>query len=258
MSEERSIFEALSPKQMFVTGLVGGIMVLCTIGFFVLLGIMLSGGVSAKTTRTPGTVVTDASGNVEGPEKFSQCLDSGKTANIVAADQQLGSTIGVNGTPATFVNGVLVSGAFPYDALKQVIDTTLAGKSVDDLEFLKDQTTGKVVKVTMPELPDAIWLGNEKAKVTVVEFSDFECPYCLRFEPAIKQMITEYGDKIRFTYRHFPLSFHPNAQKAAEAYECAKEQGMAWEMHEKLFGLNSSGQLGINGYKRVATELGLD
>ncbi len=258
MPEEKSIFDALSPKQMFVTGLVGGIMVLCTIGFFVLLSIMLGGGVSGKTTRTPGTVVTDASGNVEGPKEFSQCLDAGETAGAVAADLQLGSSIGVNGTPATFVNGVLVSGAFPYDSLKQVIDATLAGQSVDNLEFLKDQATGKVIKATIPELPNAVWLGNENAKVTVVEFSDFECPYCLRFEPAIKQMLQEYGDKIRFTYRHFPLSFHPNAQKAAEAFECAKEQGMAWEMHEKLFGLQSSGQLGINGYKRVATELGLD
>ncbi len=258
MPEEKSIFDALSPKQMFVTGLVGGIMVLCTIGFFVVLSIMLGDGVSTKTPRTPGTVVTDASGNVEGPEEFSQCLDSGKTASAVSADLQLGSSIGVNGTPATFVNGVLVSGAFPYDSLKQVIDATLAGQSVDNLEFLKDQETGKVIKVTIPELPGAVWLGNENAKVTVVEFSDFECPYCLRFEPAVKQMLTEYGDKIRFTYRHFPLSFHPNAQKAAEAFECAKEQGMAWEMHEKLFGLQSSGQLGINGYKRVATELGLD
>ncbi len=259
MPEERSIFDALSPKQMFIFGLVGGIMTLCTIGFFVLLSITLNGnGVFTKSTKKTPTVVTNAAGDVEGPEEFSQCLDSGKTASAVAADQQLGASIGVNGTPATFVNGVLVSGAFPYDALKQVIDTTLAGKSVDTLDFLKDQNTGAIVKVTMPELPDAVWLGNENAKVTVVEFSDFECPYCLRFEPAIQQMLQEYGDKIRFTYRHFPLSFHPNAQKAAEAYECAKEQGKQWEMHSKLFELNSAGQLGINGYKRVATEIGLD
>ncbi len=262
MSDEKSFFESLSPKQMFVTGLVGGVMVLCTIGFFILLGIMLSNGGTGKTAKKTGTAVvtTDANGNVEGPEEFSQCLDSGKHANTVKQDLQLGASIGVNGTPATFVNGVLVGGAYPYDALKQVIDATLAGKGVDDLEFLKDQATGKVTRVTMPELPNAIWLGDEDAKVSVVEFSDFECPYCLQFEPAIEQMLSEYGDKIRFTYRHFPLSFHPNAQKAAEAYECAKEQGAekAWEMHGKLFELQSSGQLGINGYKRVATEIGLD
>ncbi len=261
MEEKKSVFDALSPKQMFVTGLVGGIMVLCTIGFFILLGIMLGGGSGTSTKKSGNpTVVTDASGNVEGPEEFSQCLDSGKTASAVQADLQLGSSIGVNGTPATFVNGVLVSGAFPYDALKQVIDTALAGGSFDSLEFLKDQNTGKIVKVDIPELPNAIWLGNEKAKVTVVEFSDFECPFCLRFEPAVKQMLQEYGDKIRFTYRHFPLSFHPQAQKAAEAFECAKEQGseQAWAMHAKLFELQSSQQLGINGYKRAATEIGLD
>lgn len=255
--EKKSVFESLSPKQMFVTGLVGGIMVLCTVGFFILLGIMLSGGVSTKAKKV-ATVTTNAAGDVEGPEEFSQCLDSGKTASIVKADQQLGASIGVNGTPATYINGVLVGGAYPYDALKQVIDATLAGKGVEDLEFLKDQTTGKITKVTMPELPGAVWKGNENAKVTVVEFSDFECPYCLQFEPAVQQMLSEYGDKIRFTYRHFPLSFHPNAQKAAEAFECAKEQGKAWEMHAKLFELNSQNQLGINGYKRGATEIGLD
>lgn len=257
MSEGKSFFDSLSPKQMFMVGLVGGIMTLCTIGFFILLGVVLQGGVSNVAGKKVAVVDT-TTGEVEGPEEFSQCLDSGKTAARVQADLQLGSSIGVNGTPATFVNGVLVSGAFPYDALKQVIDTTLAGQPVDSLEFLKDQTTGKIVKVTMPELPDAAWLGNEKAKVSVVEFSDFECPYCLRFEPAIQQMLQEYGDKIRFTYRHFPLSFHPQAQKAAEAFECAKEQGKPWEMHKKLFELNSTGQLGINGYKRVATEIGLD
>lgn len=259
--EKKSVFEALSPKQMFMVGLVGGIMVLCTIGFFVLLGIMLNGnGLFTKIAKktTPGVVTTDTNGNVQGPEKFSQCLDSGKTASIVKADQQLGASIGVNGTPATFINGVLVSGAFPYDALKQVVDATLAGQGVDKLDFLKDQQTGKIVKVTMPELPNVVWQGNDKAKVTVVEFSDFECPYCLQFQPSVQQLLKDYGDKIRFTYRHFPLSFHPSAQKAAEAYECAKEQGKPWEMHDKLFELNSQGQLGINGYKRVATELGLD
>ena len=262
MPEDKSLFDALSPKQMFLVGLVGGIMTLCTIGFFVLLGFALHGsGLFAKTaTKKTTTVVTDNSGNVQGPEQFSQCLDSGETANTVKASQQLGASIGVNGTPATFVNGVLVSGAFPYDALKQVIDAALAGKSMDDLTFLKDQATGKIVKVTMPNLPDVIWQGNENAKVTVVEFSDFECPYCLQFQSSIQQMLKDYGDKIRFTYRHFPLSFHPNAQKAAEAFECAKKQGAdkAWEMHDKLFELNSQGQLGINGYKRVATEIGLD
>ena len=261
MEEKKSVFDALSPKQMFVTGLVGGIMVLCTIGFFILLGIMLGGG-SGKTTKKSGNaaVVTDTSGNVQGPEEFSQCLDGGETASVVAADQQLGASIGVNGTPATFVNGVLVSGAYPYESFKQVIEAAINGQPLEKLEFLKDPNTGVVTKVTVPELPDAIWLGNEKAKVTVVEFSDFECPYCLRFEPVVKQMLAEYGDKVKFTYRHFPLSFHPNAQKAAEAFECAKKQGseFGWAMHDKLFQLNSSGQLGINGYKRAATEIGLD
>ena len=261
MSEEKkSVFDALSPKQMFVAGVVGGIMVLCTIGFFILLGITLSDGSPSTGKKVVATNTTGTTGDVEGPEEFSQCLDSGQFASTVQADAQIGATIGVNGTPATFINGILVSGALPYEAVKMVVDAALAGQDVTKdakFDFLKDQTTGQIVKVTVPTLPDAVWLGNEDAKVTIVEFSDFECPYCLRFAPTIKQIVQEYGDKIKFTYRHFPLSFHPNAQKAAEAYECAKDQGMAFEMHDKLFELQGQSQLGIAGYKRVASELGL-
>ncbi len=261
MSDEKSIFDSLSSKQMFVAGLVGGIMVLCTVGFFVLLGVLLNGGsVSAKkTTTNTGTTGGVVAGDVAGPEEFSQCLSGGKMAAKVQEDFQLGASIGVNGTPATFINGVLVSGALPYANLKQVIDAILNGQSVDSFDFLKDQTTGQVVKVTMPDLPNVVWQGNSKAKVSVVEFSDFQCPFCLRFEPQIKQMLQEYGDKIRFTYRHFPLSsIHPEAEKAAEAYECAKEQGKPWEMHAKLFELQSLNQLGTAGYNRIANEIGLD
>ena len=81
-------------------------------------------------------------------------------------------------------------------------------------------------------------LGDANAKVTIIEFSDLQCPFCERFYtqtlPSIK---TDYIDtgKVKLVYRHFPLSFHQNAQKAAETTECAKEQGKFWPMHDKLF-----------------------
>lgn len=82
-------------------------------------------------------------------------------------------------------------------------------------------------------------LGNKDAKVTVIEFSDFQCPFCKKyFDENHSQLLEKYVNtgKVKFAYRHFPLtSIHPNAQKAAEAAECANEQGKFWDYHDLLF-----------------------
>lgn len=78
--------------------------------------------------------------------------------------------------------------------------------------------------------------GNPEAKVTVVEFSDFQCPACGTAFPATQQVFEQYKDRIRFVYRHFPLTgLHPFAISAAEASECASDQQQFWEMHDALF-----------------------
>ena len=80
--------------------------------------------------------------------------------------------------------------------------------------------------------------GNPKAKVSVIEYSDFECPFCKRHHPTMQQIIDTYGDDVNWVYRHFPLGFHPNAQIAAEATECANDQGgndAFWEYTDLLF-----------------------
>ncbi|MBF0158457.1 MAG: thioredoxin domain-containing protein [Magnetococcales bacterium] len=81
--------------------------------------------------------------------------------------------------------------------------------------------------------------GPSDAKVTIVEFSDFQCTYCRRVQETLKQLDKLYAGKIRVIYRHYPLSFHPQAAKAAEAAQCADEQGQFWSYHDALFGSES-------------------
>jgi protein-disulfide isomerase len=99
-------------------------------------------------------------------------------------------------------------------------------------------------------------LGNKNAKVALVEYSDFQCPFCERALPAIKQILADYGDKVSLEYKHFPLSFHPFAQKAAEASECAAEQGKFWEFHDYAFAHQDT--LSLEALKQWGRELKLN
>ncbi len=100
-------------------------------------------------------------------------------------------------------------------------------------------------------------IGPEDAPITIIEFSDYQCPYCQKwYQEVYDQLMASYPGKIRFVYRDMPLSFHPEAEPAAEAAECAGDQGAYWEYHNALF----SGQytLGRSAYEQYATDLGLD
>ncbi len=98
--------------------------------------------------------------------------------------------------------------------------------------------------------------GPEKAPVTIVEFSDYECPFCGRAEGTVAQVLGAYGDKVRLVYRDFPLPMHPHAEKAAEAAHCAGDQGKYWEMHGRLFA--NQQDLDVSALKKHAGELKLD
>jgi protein-disulfide isomerase len=99
--------------------------------------------------------------------------------------------------------------------------------------------------------------GNFNAPITLVEYSDFECPYCGKIYPTFKQLLNDYPNQVRLVYKYFPLSFHPNAQKAAEAAECASEQGKFWEYHDKLFDNQANG-FSVANFKQWADDLGLN
>lgn len=99
--------------------------------------------------------------------------------------------------------------------------------------------------------------GNKNAKVTLIEYSDFECPFCKRHKPTLDQLLSQYDGDVRLVYRHFPLtSIHPNAQKSAEASECAGEQGKFWEYHDILF--DNAPALAPANLKSYAGQLGLN
>jgi protein-disulfide isomerase len=98
--------------------------------------------------------------------------------------------------------------------------------------------------------------GESGAPVTIVEFSDFQCPFCSRAEEVVKKVLVDYKGKVRLFYRDYPLPFHGQAQKAAEAAQCAGDQGKYWEMHAKLFASQSA--LGVPQLKDHAKGLGLD
>ena len=105
--------------------------------------------------------------------------------------------------------------------------------------------------------PDAYTFGPQDAPITIVEFGDFQCPYCRRWHAEVYEpLLASYPGQIRIIYRHLPLtSIHPDAFSAAEAAMCAGEQDAFWQYHDKLF---SSEALGSEVYTQYAQELGLD
>lgn len=115
-----------------------------------------------------------------------------------------------------------------------------------------------------PEITDRDYFrGDKNAKVTLVEYSDFECPFCERFHPTMQQVMKNYGGNVKWVYRHFPLSFHVNAQKEAEAAECAGKLGgndAFWKYTDAIFERTTSNGTGFALDKLVplAKEVGLN
>ena len=151
----------------------------------------------------------------------------------------------------------------PFEQIKDQVTQYLSQNAqrkaqTDFLEKLRAEAKLEVL-LTPPRVTVAAEgpsRGSEKAPITIVEFSDFECPYCVKAEETVKQVMKEYEGKVRLVYRDFPLPFHPNAQKAAEAAHCAGDQGKYWEMHEKLFA--NQQKLKVSDLKDHAKGVGLD
>ena len=174
----------------------------------------------------------------------------------IAEDQKVAKQFGANGTPAFFVNGRFISGAQPYDNFKKLIDEEKAkaeqfakDKGVKNEELYVEMIKTFETEVKVPPAPPIAdhkrrdvkteglpSKGNLKdAKITIVECSDFDCPYCKRGAATVDKIMKEYGDQVAFYFRNYPLPMHKKAEPAHRAAIAAGNQGKFFEMHDMLF-----------------------
>ena len=212
--------------------------------------------------------------------RFRADLDAGTYKAQVAADVHDGLALGVSATPMFFINGRPVLGNQALAVFAQVVDEELAraaatphadydalvaaGKPAADApaETTNDRVlldTHQLYRVGLG-LPGH-QIGPDDALVTIVEFSDFECPFCAREAPVLAQMRAKYGADLRIIYRHYPVLFHPDSVLAAEAGAAAAEQGKFWAFHDQAFGHfepNGRAHLSRTDLEGYAQAAGLD
>jgi len=216
-------------------------------------------------------------------EKVKKALDDGTHKKSVQADQTLAGQVGARGTPYFFVNGRTLRGAQPFASFQKVIDEeiataeALAKLGVKPEQMYATLTKDGLTKAAAPKPqakpgqpdPKAVYKvplkGNEPQKgpddalVTIVEISDFECPFCGRVEPTLKQVQDKYGKDVRVVWLNNPLPFHKNAKPAANAaLEAQAQKGDKgfWAMHEKMFANQKA--LTTDNLEKWAKELGLN
>jgi len=162
-----------------------------------------------------------------------------------------------------------------YDANRSRITQPLESVQARIKDYLQDQARASAqrryldslrskyhARIELAPLRETVPLdgprrGPANAPVTLVEFSDFQCPFCGRYAPVVRQVMEKYPDRVQLIFHHLPLvKIHPNAQKAAEAAVCAQDQGRFWEMHDLMFAEQS--KLAVDALKDKARRIGLD
>ena len=207
-------------------------------------------------------------------DKFKADFDNPKYGEVIKADQALGAKVGVRGTPHFFINGVRLSGAQPLPKFEEIVKAQLAeAKKIGSPNAYRDLVKknykaaekpkpkapkGSVVQMIPVNEQDATMNGDKDYLVTVVEFSDYQCPFCKRGDDTVKEIMKNYGDKVRFTFKHLPLPFHKEAEPAHRAALAAGKQGKFWEYHELIFNNQKAlkGNPGI--FVQWAEQLGLN
>lgn len=200
---------------------------------------------------------------------FAQCLTNGAQEAAVNANFEQGTSLGITGTPAFFINGYPVSGAQPFELFEYAVDLAEIGRLAEaytdnpppPVNPPPEQPSGPV---TISEA-DAFVLGSPDAPITIVEFTDYQCPFCARHNaqtlPLLLENYVETG-VVRYVFKDFPLeTIHPQAVAASQAARCAGEQDSYLPMHDLLFA-NQNGWSGRANLSEIftgyATELGLD
>ena len=210
--------------------------------------------------------------------KWKKDWDDPKIKDEVSQDMKVGTAAGANGTPTFFINGRELVGAQEASAFEKIIDDEI--KEADALikkgTPLKDVYTKRIETAALAPAPspspsgapddqggkfdvqvgDAPVKGPASAPITVVAWSDFQCPFCSRAVPTVRQVEEAYKGKVRIAFKQFPLPFHDKAHLAAEAALAANEQGKFWQMHDKLFANQQA--LDRPALEKYAQELGLD
>ncbi|HEX3776402.1 MAG TPA: thioredoxin domain-containing protein [Polyangiaceae bacterium] len=208
-------------------------------------------------------------------DDVKKAIDGNKFGDKFDASIDLGSDLQARGTPHFFINGVRLSGAQPFEAFKKAIDEQLAkAKAVMARGVPRAKVYDEIMKegkeppppekkdIAAPDATDPV-KGGPNAKVVIQEFSDFQCPFCKRVEPTVQAIEKEYGNKIKFVWRHMPLPFHKNAPTAAEAaQEVFAQKGSAafWTFHDKVFGADGDDTARTDraNLEKIAQDMGLD
>lgn len=151
-------------------------------------------------------------------DKLAMCSEDPAIAKIIEDDTKLGESLGVTGTPSTFIGKRNAVGDIVL--YKEAISGALPTESV--MEAINSKT--KVMTANVIKNEKLHIYGNPEAETILVEFSDLECPFCARFHPTIKGIVDNSGGKIAYVYKHYPLPFHPKAVPLATSAECVASQ----------------------------------
>lgn len=203
---------------------------------------------------------------------FRGCLASGKYKPWVDRDIASGKAAGVTGTPGFLVNGRSSFGALPVEAVSPLVDWYLKPSGpypgpkknppAQGSNAAGQKPSGprldpaKIYDLPKDWLKKGISKGPDSAPVTLVEFLDYNCPFCKKGAEIIDQLVEKNPGKIRVISKNFPLPMHPNAQKTSEALLCANAQGKFWEFRKELFG-ESWGKFSPEDMKAIAKKTGL-
>lgn len=197
-------------------------------------------------------------------------------APTVRREMRQAKRLGVRGTPAYFINGRALSGAKPIAEMRTIIEEELEraqtwrdrGIAPADMysfaiadgyravEYRQGNTGLREDLIYKVPLADSPQRGPATAPVTIVEFGDFECPYCVRGNATLEKIRAHYGDKLRIVYKHHPLPFHRHAYLAARASAAAHAEGKFWEFHDRLYQENA--QFDEDTLLEIAKSIGLD